>query len=105
MVVQPDALRRAFGREVRTRREARGFSQEKLAFEASLSLRHISELERGGKMPSLLTVVAIARALGSPPGELVDAAAHAEETRGAVDGRQAGEAVDRQAGHRSPRLR
>jgi len=74
MVMQPDAVRRAFGREVRARRTALGISQEKLALEAGLSLRHVSELERGAKMPSLMTVVAVAHALGCPPGELVEAA-------------------------------
>lgn len=74
MVVQPEALRRAFGQEVRARRLARGFSQERLAMDAGLSLRHVSELERGAKVPSLVTVVAIASALGCRAGELVDAA-------------------------------
>ena len=73
-MVQPDALRGAFGREVRARRLARGFSQERLALDAGLSLRHVSELERGVKMPSLLTVVSIAFALGCRAGELIDAA-------------------------------
>ena len=74
MPVQPEALRRAFGHEVRARRIARGYSQERLALDAGLSLRHVSELERGVKMPSLVTVVAVAAALGCRPGELVDAA-------------------------------
>ena len=68
----PDAVRQAFGKEVRARRLAQGRSQEALALDAGLSLRHVSELERGLKTPSLLTVLAVARALGCRPGDLVN---------------------------------
>lgn len=75
MRAHPDAIRRAFGRELRLRRTALGLSQEAVAHEAGLSLRHVSELERGAKMPSLATVIALAEALDCPAGELVTRAA------------------------------
>lgn len=74
MAVPPDALQRAFGEALRARRIAQGLSQERVALEAGLSLRHVSELERGRQNPSLATIVAIARALGCRAGELVDGA-------------------------------
>jgi transcriptional regulator with XRE-family HTH domain len=79
MPVDPVALRRAFGREMRARRLARGVSQEALALEAGVSMRHVSELERGLQTPSLVTVVALELALRCQPGELVNRAAQQKE--------------------------
>lgn len=56
------------GRNVRREREARGLSQEQLAFEAGMKRSYLSELERGLRNPSVRALGRIAEALGvSPP--------------------------------------
>jgi transcriptional regulator with XRE-family HTH domain len=63
-----DASRR-FGHTVRAIRGNR--TQAQLAREAGLSLTYIGEVERGQRMPSLLTVVRIATAFGLKASELI----------------------------------
>lgn len=65
------ALQRAFGVALRARREKLGLSQEDLAFEAEVHRTYISELERGLKNPSLLTIARLATALGTQASALV----------------------------------
>lgn len=47
-------------------RAARGFSQEKLSFEAGMDRSYISLLERGHKSPTLDTVFSLCSALDIP---------------------------------------
>ena len=54
---------KAFGRTVRSLRKQRALSQEALAESSHLSRNYISDIERGVRNPSLLALVAIARAL------------------------------------------
>ena len=57
------SLHRAFGRVVRRRREAAGYSQEGLADEAEVHRTYVSMLERGQANPSLSVIAALAAAL------------------------------------------
>jgi transcriptional regulator with XRE-family HTH domain len=56
-------LQRRFGQTVRVERKALNLTQQKLAFEADLSLTYIGEIERGERMVSLDTVLRLAGAL------------------------------------------
>lgn len=60
-----------FALKMKTYREAKGISQEKLAEYANLHRTYIGSLERAEKIPSLVTVVKIAKALGLNISELV----------------------------------
>ncbi len=64
-----DVLRK-LGERVRTIRHERGLTQEALAESLDLSVAYVSLIERGGRNPPFTTVVAIAKALGVPPGEM-----------------------------------
>lgn len=67
-----------FGKTLRTLREDRRLTQEKLAHAAGLTTSYTSDLERGLKVPSLTTILALAGALRVPASELLrefDAAA------------------------------
>ena len=63
---------KAFGRTVRKRRLALGWSQERLAEEAELDRTYVGSIERGERNVSLINIVVLARALGSAPGALFD---------------------------------
>jgi transcriptional regulator with XRE-family HTH domain len=56
---------------VRRRREKVGLSQEALAAEAGLHRTYISLLERGLRMPSILVVQKLARAMGTTMTSLI----------------------------------
>jgi transcriptional regulator with XRE-family HTH domain len=64
-------LQKKFGIVVRSRREAVGLSQEKLADLAGLHRTYISLLERGLRMPSIGVVKAIAKALDTTMTSLI----------------------------------
>jgi transcriptional regulator with XRE-family HTH domain len=51
------------GRNVRRCRQARGLSQEQLAFEAGMKRSYLSELERGLRNPSVRALGRLAAAL------------------------------------------
>jgi transcriptional regulator with XRE-family HTH domain len=53
----------AFGERVRALRIHRGFSQEQLAHAAERHWTFVSAIERGGRNPTLLTILDLARAL------------------------------------------
>jgi transcriptional regulator with XRE-family HTH domain len=61
-----------FGRTLRTLREERKLTQEKLAQAAGLTTSYISDLERGMKVPSLTTILQLAAALRLQPPELLE---------------------------------
>lgn len=60
-----------FGTVVRQLREARGWSQERLAGDADLNRSYMGEIERAVAMPSLATAAKLAHALGVPLSELI----------------------------------
>ena len=67
--------RRSFGARLgarlRAQREALGYTQAKLAERAGVSPNYIGVLERGLKLPTLDTLVLIAKALDMSPAELL----------------------------------
>lgn len=58
-------LTREFGLAIRRLREARGWSQERLAEAADMNRSYIGEVERGAAIPSLITIDKLAAALGT----------------------------------------
>ncbi len=54
-----------FGSNLRRQRDERKLTQEKLAEKANLDPTYISGIERGVRNPSLLSIVRIAKALGT----------------------------------------
>lgn len=61
----------AFGVVLRRLRQQKGWSQEKLAFEASLQRNYVSLLERGRNSASVKTIFKLAKALGIGAGKLM----------------------------------
>lgn len=55
---------REFGKRVRSARESRGWSQERLALEAGLDRTYVGGVERGERNIALLNLNRIAVALG-----------------------------------------
>jgi len=66
-----DTLQQQFGNLIRKRRHATGLGQEALADKASLHRTHVSLLERGKRMPSLLVVKKLAAALDTTMASLM----------------------------------
>ena len=60
-----------FGIVVRQLREARGWSQERLAGRAGLNRSYMGEIERAAVMPSLATAAKLAHALEVPLSDLI----------------------------------
>ncbi|MBO6792080.1 MAG: helix-turn-helix transcriptional regulator [Dinoroseobacter sp.] len=54
----------SFGTALRKRRNALGWSQEELAHRAGITMRYVSLLETGKRVPTIIVFVALARALG-----------------------------------------
>jgi len=63
--------RRVLGEAIRTRRKAKGMSQEELAEKAELHHNYVGEIERGEKAATIDTLVKFAKALGVRVRELV----------------------------------
>ena len=61
------------GRHIRSLREIRKLSQEKLAEQAGLSIKHLGKIERGKVKASVHSLTKIAAALGLPVHELLEA--------------------------------
>lgn len=61
------------GRKIRILRDTLGMTQEKLAEEVNISLKHLGEIERGRSNPTLTTIVSLAAALHVTPSELMAA--------------------------------
>ena len=60
----------AFGSNLRSERERKKLTQEKLAEKADLDPSYLSGIERGVRNPSILSVVRIAKALGTTVSDL-----------------------------------
>ncbi len=65
-------IKAVVGRNVKQHREAKGLSQEQLAFEADLHRTYVSGVERGIRNPTVLIVAKLADALGVEPSELLE---------------------------------
>lgn len=82
------------GREIRRLREAKGWSQAKLAGDTGMGVSGISQIETGARNPSAVTLSKIAEALGVEVGDLFpkaqtpqpspEDAAHSEEVQEAL---------------------
>lgn len=68
----PDTGRRVFGERIRTLRQDRGLSQERLAEMAGVHRTYLSSVERGERNVSLDNIYAIAAALSVPPADLFE---------------------------------
>lgn len=65
-------IRAVVGKNVKLHREAKGLSQEQLAFEADLHRTYVSGVERGVRNPTVLIVAKLAVALGVEPSKLLE---------------------------------
>lgn len=64
-------LREVFAANLRRLRNAKGVSQDELAYEASVSRSYLSQLEKGTFYASLNVVGRLSEALGVEPAELL----------------------------------
>jgi transcriptional regulator with XRE-family HTH domain len=69
------------GKAVAERRKAVGKTQEDLAYESGVSLRHLQKIEAGGTNPRLGTLLTIARILEIKPQRLLDRAEDLQRPR------------------------
>jgi transcriptional regulator with XRE-family HTH domain len=67
-----DTLQQQFGNLIRRRRLAIDLGQEKLADKAGIHRTHISLLERGKRMPSLMVIKKLAAALETTMASLME---------------------------------
>ena len=65
-------MRKLIGRNVRAARVARGMTQEKLADISGFSQQYISDLERGRRNPTIVSLYELAQALRVTPVELLN---------------------------------
>ena len=65
-------IRAVVGRNVRRYREAKGLSQEELAFQADLHRTYVSGVERGIRNPTIAIVARLADALGVKAAKLLE---------------------------------
>lgn len=64
-------MRKLIGRNVRRIRGERGLTQEQFAERSGFSQQYISDLERGRRNPTVVSLFELAQALGSTPVELL----------------------------------
>lgn len=67
-----DQVLRVFGKQLRELRKKNDLSQEELAELADMHRNYPGRVERGGANPSLLAIVALARALKVRPSKLLE---------------------------------
>ena len=67
-----NAALQTLGTSIRTARQQRSLTQTELAENLDLSVAYVSLIERGGRNPPYMTVVAIAKALGRSVSSLVE---------------------------------
>ncbi len=65
-------LRDVFATNLRRLRNARGLSQDDLAYKAGVSRSYLSQIEKGGFYASLKIVGRLAKALNVEPSELLE---------------------------------
>jgi len=64
-------MRKLVGRNVRAVRQARGMTQEQLAEQSGFSQQYISDLERGRRNPTVVSLYELGQALKATPVELL----------------------------------
>ena len=64
-------MRRLVGENVRRLRTIRGMTQERLAEVSGFSQQYISDLERGRRNPTVVSLFDLTQALDATPAELV----------------------------------
>lgn len=64
-------MRKLVGRNVRRLRQAQGLTQEQFAELSGFSQQYISDLERGRRNPTVVSLFEMATALGAAPVELL----------------------------------
>ena len=64
-------LRIRLGANVKRLRQAKGLSQEELAFEADMHRTYISGIERGKRNPTITVLERVAMALGTTSSDLL----------------------------------
>lgn len=64
-------VRSRVGTNVKRLREAKGLSQEELAFDAEMHRTYVSGIERGKRNPTITVVERLAMALGAKASELL----------------------------------
>ncbi len=69
--MDPRDLRQAFAANLRRLRNAKGISQEDLAYEADVNRTYLSKLEKGVSYPGLEIIAKLADALGVEPAVLL----------------------------------
>jgi transcriptional regulator with XRE-family HTH domain len=69
---QPSTAAVQLGRRIAARRALLGWSREKVAEAAGTSANYVGSIERGDQDAGLLTILRLAQALDTTPGELLD---------------------------------
>jgi transcriptional regulator with XRE-family HTH domain len=64
-------MRKIVGRNVRRIRTARGLTQEELSHLSGFTQQYISDLERGLRNPTVVTLFELGQALGATPTDLI----------------------------------
>jgi len=70
-------MRRLVGENVKRLRLAAGLTQEQFAERSGFSQQYISDLERGRRNPTVVSLYELAQALGAEPQALIVAASQA----------------------------
>lgn len=78
-VARPRSFGVRLGARIRAKRTAKGWSQAQLAEAVGVGANYVGILERGVKLPTLDTLIKLAKALGCSPAELLG------DTRAAKD--------------------
>ena len=65
-------IRQRLARNLRRFRGAKGWSQEKFAFEANIHRTYVSDIERGARNPTILVLDKLAAPLGITASELLE---------------------------------
>jgi transcriptional regulator with XRE-family HTH domain len=97
-------LNKAISERIKELREASGLSQQEVAVRADLSLSLVAKLEQGKKAdPRASTLLALARALSVPPGELINnlPVTTEEEAKEEAEGKKAKKKKKKGAKHKS----
>lgn len=68
-MTQEEKIQKDFGAKLRSLRQQKGVSQEKLALDAGMDRTYVNSVENGKRNISLVNIVKLAKALGVRAGE------------------------------------